>query len=605
MVALAAAAVIGFGFAADADPNLSGVLLNKDIAAYQADGVRHRLTIKLTRTHELVSETSQTAQSVAVNCGFEPNLPKLRYLLEPLELESLNARRVEFVQEIAEAADKFQPDTPHSPAAVEAANASFQKMMQATLAASAKEVQTRSPGLAGEGQPRLLDFGHQRHRLSLLAEVIHATQSGGGEWREEASSFSMECGLMRVPVELPIGEREYFCPNGAVPPQSLIAGEDEPGRYDPAITFVGKNDVRLGLGFGRPSYSSAGSTFSDRISELPSPSRRFDDLVRAADLGVPETQAGEFRQAFRNFSAWELALEGADMNELGTLPGVRSSFKDYLDSIEVNLPAGTIFMPDDGDFQWMMSVGRLDVQYRFEEDLLASLAPQDPVPATVRTMCLEMGKLEPRSGVKYMPYANPDPVLRELAQLTADSLSRGPWDQARIWTYTDGASLADINKKLAEPLIPGYFVRNLRDLHRVGALPSEAQKRRNLFSIELLFSPAGDPEAALLVSSTICRESPKAAAAALNQPDEYGLQLFSAAGATLKVQHMEMMLFAGLMSEHIDVRKAALTFLGTVVPEAARGWVAGLSVMKFIPGMKAEDEIEGMMINTVRAMYAL
>lgn len=605
MVIFAAAAAVGFGLLAGPDANLTGVVYEGEVGAYEADDIRHRVTLRITRDHALHTDAGIPAQSIAVNCGFTPTLPKLRYLLDPITLEVVHQRKQDLISEVAEAigSDSVQ--------AAPAINEGFTKMIRATFAATAKEVSTVLPqtGPAANGAPRELDYGHQKHNLSLNVELNHATQPLGdanAQWTEEKANFSMEWGSMNVPVPTPIAEREYLCPGMPREPLGLIAGGDEYGYSTPTLTISGKVDYEFSFGLGQPKYSGRSDTdFGTRVTELPSVQRQISDFIKTTDLGIPAERESDFQQGLTNFVSWEMSFEGADMNRLGTVGGDHSSLSEFVSGIDLQLPPGTIFQPDDKDYQWMMSVGQLGVRYSFEEDMLAALYPERQEPTMVRTMCLEMEKLEPRSGIKYMPYANPDPILRKLAGMTAQSLSRGPWDQARIWTYTDNASLTEINKKFLEPLIPGYYVRNLRDLQQVGAVVSEPEKRKKLFSTELLFSPAGDPQATLFVCSTICRESPKEAAAALNKPDEYGMQLFTETGANLKVQHIEMMLFAALTSEHLEVRKGALTFLGVIVPESARGWVSGLSVLKFIPGMKAEDEVEGKMINTVRAMYAL
>src|SRR5690606_7682672 len=114
---------------------------------------------------------------------------------------------------------------------------------------------------------------------------------------------------------------------------------------------------------------------------------------------------------------------------------------------------------------------------------------------TGRTLCLNMEKKEPDESVSYWPAACEDLVIARLALDTNASRNTGAWDQARVWIYTDNASLSDINKRLQPPLIPGYYTRGLYDVDRFGGFTDKERKNAKLFSPELLFAPTGNPKA--------------------------------------------------------------------------------------------------------------
>jgi hypothetical protein len=86
---------------------------------------------------------------------------------------------------------------------------------------------------------------------------------------------------------------------------------------------------------------------------------------------------------------------------------------------------------------------------------------------TAPALCLEMDKKEPDSTVFFVPQPLNDDHLAAIIEYTDKSSFRGPWDQARLWTVTDGANLDEINKRLFPPVPAITFGRALCEIGRV------------------------------------------------------------------------------------------------------------------------------------------
>lgn len=183
----------------------------------------------------------------------------------------------------------------------------------------------------------------------------------------------------------------------------------------------------------------------------------------------------------------KIAPEGTDMNRLSFLEG-----GDPCDS-DMDFPPGTIWIPSDPAYQSMMTGVRFNRRI-LGFDLYASLnpAPQDGKFA-MRTLCLNMEKREPAKGVKYYPYRPSDPVIPMLARRMDESRSRGPWDQARMWIYTDKATMEMVNHKLVNGVGTSAYLMALADVGWAGGLSDKMLKDPKFFTPELMLG-SGAPE---------------------------------------------------------------------------------------------------------------
>lgn len=148
---------------------------------------------------------------------------------------------------------------------------------------------------------------------------------------------------------------------------------------------------------------------------------------------------------------------------------------------QVYLPAGTLLVPDDSSTQVMMVM----------EDYTSSpiFAGDGFLLNRVRTTCMQMEKDEPTSATKFAIAAPSDGNLRRLANFTAQSSFRGPWDQVRMWIYSDLATYDQIEKKLSPMVSKGTY---LAELDRVLDGGMTLDKRKKLTSAITLDMIADD-----------------------------------------------------------------------------------------------------------------
>lgn len=124
------------------------------------------------------------------------------------------------------------------------------------------------------------------------------------------------------------------------------------------------------------------------------------------------------------------------------------------------------------------------------QDLLVcggvTLAPKDGVvTATGRAACLNMRKRTPTLATKYKPVESALPELGSLAIFHHHTQISGPWDQARTWMFTDGASYNEIGKFLQPMIPPSRFVKEIMNLQNM-AVPASHPRLKSVFDPDFL-----------------------------------------------------------------------------------------------------------------------
>lgn len=177
-----------------------------------------------------------------------------------------------------------------------------------------------------------------------------------------------------------------------------------------------------------------------------------------------------------------MAYEGTDMNRL-----YPPELENPCD-MDFDAPPGTLWVPTDRAYQSMMS-GVVHERHSF---LFASLTEMQETNAA-RVLCMNMNKKEPAKGVKYFPYRPSDPVLPRLAKFMNDSQFRGPWDQARLWIYTDKATIEQVNERLQNGVGEAAYLMALADVNWAGGLDEKMLKDPKYIRPSLL-TGAGAPD---------------------------------------------------------------------------------------------------------------
>ena len=309
-------------------------------------------------------------------------------------------------------------------------------------------------------------------------------------------------------------------------------------------------------------------------------------LRNNASLRGLGAQYRQIENTINSVPSWGATFGGSDMNKLSY-----QSVEDLDIALEFIFDPGTCFVPDNKDYQVMMYADptvSFTTQY---SNLFASLSPFVQGKASLKTMCLNMGKKEPAGHVKYYPAVLKDKVLPKLAKIVADSSRRGPWDQARVWIYTDKATLSDIHERLAPPIAPGYYVRGLRDVEQAGGFEEKDLKNAKLFDPSLVFAPTGVEDATTFFLNNMLANHARALKAVLEKPGDESDSLFTSAGKELKAEHLNLTMGILLDSGNKDSISGMLTYLEKHVPIPSREWVKEMKNMVIV--FELEEHADG------------
>ena len=93
-------------------------------------------------------------------------------------------------------------------------------------------------------------------------------------------------------------------------------------------------------------------------------------------------------------------------------------------------------------------------------------------------MCMEMTKHEPSPTANCRLVPSKDIVLARIAGQISKTRFRGPWDQAKVWAYTDGATYSEINKRLLPAPGKGRYANGLYEIWLAGGDFNDAKLKR-------------------------------------------------------------------------------------------------------------------------------
>lgn len=102
-----------------------------------------------------------------------------------------------------------------------------------------------------------------------------------------------------------------------------------------------------------------------------------------------------------------------------------------------------------------------------------------------RAACLEMKKSEPTIKTPYRAIETTRPELIALAFHQSQERIAGPWDQVRVWMFTEGATYAEIKKVLQPMVTPSRFVREIEAMGRL-AIPANNPSLKTAFDPEFV-----------------------------------------------------------------------------------------------------------------------
>lgn len=242
---------------------------------------------------------------------------------------------------------------------------------------------------------------------------------------------------------------------------------------------------------------------------------------------------------------------------------------------EAWFPPGTLWLPDTPGYQPMTT----SVGMRFPiTDFVAGINGSDlQSNRRMRTHCLDMTLKEPEPGVKYYPFAQPNPVIDNLAQITNASRFRGPWDQARIWQYTDMATFKQISERLFPNIPLSQYVDNLLAVSKAGGYQGMDMAKNNQFEPLLLTAVDASPKALGFVIGQLEASKATELSRWLSGGAEEMEELIKTGGKGK--DHAVLVMSELLTSYQGEVRKGALRYLKRTRSELAINQEALSSVL--------------------------
>ncbi len=244
---------------------------------------------------------------------------------------------------------------------------------------------------------------------------------------------------------------------------------------------------------------------------------------------------------------------------------------------ELHIPAGWELQCVDGTGQNLQLQEDLDL--RFGWNLFAGPGEIMP-PKTVRVMCLEITKPEPRPDMKYVLVPPGNPLLARLSAITKAARVRGPWDQMRLWIATDAAPYEKIAKTLIPAPGPGTYVREMYRAASVGAISPYEPRFAAIMDPKLLLAKNYDPVAVRWFLAAKLRNEPSETLAWFARATTADWTQVLDRGTPKEDETLVGLLVAGLGADGgVEGVKAAVNLMGNL-PEAHRSEIIESAAVK-------------------------
>lgn len=228
----------------------------------------------------------------------------------------------------------------------------------------------------------------------------------------------------------------------------------------------------------------------------------------------------------------------------------------------MTIPCGTRLVPDKPSAQIMVTIDDAVVT----QNTLASIGGGAYFTVHVRALCTQMTNHMPDPSVKYHVAVQGDPTILALATKMSNERFRGPWDQARMWIHTNGASLEAINNVLLPGIQPGRYRELLCDVSQMGTNAGEHRQIDALLTPEETMAYGIAPEpiewAVQVMSKGRGKELGEYAA-------KHGGELFAQDDKD-RLKFSALLVQAMMSSSSDDVHKGAFAVLTKGLPAAKR-----------------------------------
>ncbi|MFM9872221.1 MAG: hypothetical protein ACKVQS_02005 [Fimbriimonadaceae bacterium] len=398
-------------------------------------------------------------------------------------------------------------------------------------------------------------YAHQEAYVDCFYQVIGSYDDGTKAVDDIVASSSITVGRMWYPMRT--FYETHFAPDGTPDKeyQELIGGitiEPIAVGVNLQVTLPEYNWVPTIKG----SYAGGGYESDPPKLGFQNPQGYINDLTKENGKSLIDTMTGMGYSIPQMVDVLtKLAPEGTDMNRL--------NFPDPGDGCQYDFdsPPGTTWIPTDKRYQTMMTGARFNYQ-TMGFSLMAAIGrvPQQNA-SSMRVLCMNMEKLEPAKGVKYLPYRPSDPVFATLAKNMDDSRFRGPWDQARLWIYTDKATIERVNEKLVGGVSSAGYLMALADVNWAGGLDERMLKDANYIKPEFMLGAGAPDYATNFLMNTLDSLHPKKAGEWLKKNSNSLLQLAGPDAEETHRNHLVTVTSRLLNFDAPEDREATLKFL--------------------------------------------
>lgn len=258
---------------------------------------------------------------------------------------------------------------------------------------------------------------------------------------------------------------------------------------------------------------------------------------------------------------------------------------------------GTYAYPDSPMIQIMVIM----VRQRFEvvplgtTTLMMPLDNGEPVQKLerLRVACTEIDKKPPSESTTFTFRQNQDDVVYRLGMKTNSSMIRGPWDQARLWIYTDAAPLDVINERLVPGISQGRYVDLLYDVEKTGKVDMSAARYRKCFDQGLLAAENASPEATAWLAQKLSEMDKRKTLEYIRKSGPEWASGLSDATQTDRLRHYGAIAKGLIASPDEEIRAAGLGML-LAVPEPSRqqvGKAADVGSLFYLVSSKSPAEL--------------
>jgi hypothetical protein len=230
--------------------------------------------------------------------------------------------------------------------------------------------------------------------------------------------------------------------------------------------------------------------------------------------------------------------------------------------ISVLVYPGAILKPLDPAYQQILLCSRISAKFDPAEGLLASIFPAYAPPLAKGTAaCLDIDKQMPTASTPYQLGIPADGRLMTLGRIAGEQTTYGPWDQARVWIYTAGATLDRVNKKMMLGVTATQYVGELYNLETKAGVDLATPKYRSCLTPDLLLGKSGPAAAIGWYAPKISLLDPAGVASMLTEKHAAFADLLSGLDTARQRLHV-VALFNGLLHCGDDrVELAALKVL--------------------------------------------